>query len=70
MALSLRCKRLLRLSIPSRHFLRSCSTTLPEKKGLVLGVYSDDECGGLELTPAAQKYNQISQGKLLEQLKL
>ncbi|RZC40294.1 Peptidase M17 N domain containing protein [Asbolus verrucosus] len=36
----------------------------------VLGVYGDDECEGLELTPAAEKFNQISQGKLSDQLKL
>ncbi|XP_044257997.1 cytosol aminopeptidase-like isoform X3 [Tribolium madens] len=70
MALSLTCKKLLRLSVTSRYFFRSCSSTCPEKKGLILGVYCDDECEGLELTPATEKYNQKCQGRLLEQIKL
>ncbi|KAJ3628111.1 hypothetical protein MTP99_015437 [Tenebrio molitor] len=70
MALSLTCKTLLRLSASRRYFFRPCSSVCPEKKGLVLGVYSDDDCEGLELTPAAEKYNQISKGKLVEHIEL
>ncbi|XP_028133921.2 cytosol aminopeptidase isoform X2 [Diabrotica virgifera virgifera] len=50
-------------------FVRFSSTAGVSKKGLVLGVRtsSTDE---VILTPAATKYNEITQGKLLQQFKL
>ncbi|KAJ8957594.1 hypothetical protein NQ314_006520 [Rhamnusium bicolor] len=42
----------------------------PRKGGDLFWVSTNEENNGVELTPSAEKYNQISQGKLLEQIKL
>ncbi|XP_018562536.1 cytosol aminopeptidase isoform X2 [Anoplophora glabripennis] len=70
MALSLKCNKFLRLSYLIRNLSRYSSNTTCERKGLVLGVYSNEQNDGIELTPSAEKFNKKTQGRLLEQLKL
>lgn len=44
-----------------------------QQKGLVLGIYESekkDENEKINLTPAAIKYNEICDGKLLKQIQL
>ncbi|KAL3273843.1 hypothetical protein HHI36_015269 [Cryptolaemus montrouzieri] len=50
---------------------RLFSSQKTDKKGIVLGVYSEksDEENKITLTPSAQKFNDLSQGKLLKNLK-
>lgn len=40
------------------------------KKGLVLGVYSSEGKDEVKFTPYAQKYNESTAGKLLEQINI
>lgn len=40
------------------------------QKGLVLGVYKEEDKISVSLTPSAAKYNEITQGKLLDSLRL
>lgn len=40
------------------------------QKGLVLGVYKEEGKNEVGLTPSAAKYNEITQGKLLDSVKL
>nr|CAI5817959.1 unnamed protein product [Callosobruchus analis] len=69
MALALKACERIRL-YPSLLNLRYSSQIASNRKGLVLGVYTNKNEDGVELTPAAECYNKITQGKLLEQIKL
>ncbi|ETN58666.1 hypothetical protein AND_009721 [Anopheles darlingi] len=50
----------------SRRFYGSMSS----KQGLVLGVYSTEDKDEVKFTPYAQKYNESTAGKLLEQINM
>ncbi|XP_023029462.1 cytosol aminopeptidase isoform X2 [Leptinotarsa decemlineata] len=69
MAFSLNCTKYLRLCLTLKHF-RQFSTSESAKKGLVLGVHTSNDDKGIELTPTSEIYNKISNGKLLDQIKL
>ncbi|XP_055636608.1 cytosol aminopeptidase-like isoform X2 [Toxorhynchites rutilus septentrionalis] len=45
-------------------------SSMSDKRGLVLGVYSTDGQDDVRLTKFAQKYNESTSGKLLEQIKI
>lgn len=40
------------------------------QKGLVLGCYKEEGKSQVSFTPSAAKYNELTQGKLLESVKL
>ncbi|KDR15936.1 hypothetical protein L798_09863 [Zootermopsis nevadensis] len=50
--------------------MSTASDYLKEKTGLVLGVYTADNAEYLKLTPTAQKFNEKSNGILLDNIKL
>lgn len=52
-----------------RYVSTGVSWSLIFQKGVVLGVYRSDG-KNIELTPAAEAYNKVSNGKLLENIKL
>ncbi|XP_050069645.1 cytosol aminopeptidase-like isoform X1 [Anopheles maculipalpis] len=60
---------LVRSSICSLRFSRSYAS-MSKKQGLVLGVYSSDGKDEVKFTPYAQKYNESTAGKLLEQINI
>ncbi|KAK5650428.1 hypothetical protein RI129_001457 [Pyrocoelia pectoralis] len=66
MAGFLKCARFFRLSsfnITQTRF--NCT-----RKGLVIGVYSEKDKQGFQLSPNAAKYDQHVEGKICESLKL
>ncbi|XP_057663773.1 cytosol aminopeptidase-like isoform X2 [Diorhabda carinulata] len=69
MALCSRRMKYIRLCSHINNFIKFSSTLGTAKKGLVLGAYSNEN-NGVSLTPVAAKYNELSGGKLLEQIKL
>ncbi|CAG9822474.1 unnamed protein product [Phaedon cochleariae] len=64
----LNSSRFLRLSLTAKVFTRFSSSN--PRNGLVLGVYTDADNNGVQMTPCAQKYNECSNGKLMEQIRL
>uniref|UniRef100_A0AAG5CSU4 Cytosol aminopeptidase n=1 Tax=Anopheles atroparvus TaxID=41427 RepID=A0AAG5CSU4_ANOAO len=50
--------------------LRRCYGSMSSKQGLVLGVYSSEGKDDVKFTPYAQKYNESTAGKLLEQINI
>ncbi|KAK9758911.1 hypothetical protein QE152_g653 [Popillia japonica] len=70
MAVILRTGSLFRLSKVVPVFGLRCASSLKVKKGLVVGVYSEEDKGTVDLTRSAETYNKISNGKLLEHIKL
>ncbi|XP_008546913.1 cytosol aminopeptidase isoform X2 [Microplitis demolitor] len=54
------------VALPQRYF----SSCLKMKRGLVLGVYEGDNSNDVILTPAAAKYNERVNGKLLTNINL
>ncbi|CAH1958634.1 unnamed protein product [Acanthoscelides obtectus] len=70
MAFALKACGRIRLYSSLQNLIRFSSQTASNRKGLVLGVYTNKNEDGVELTLAAECYNKITRGKLLEQIKL
>ncbi|XP_058445653.1 cytosol aminopeptidase-like isoform X2 [Malaya genurostris] len=49
---------------------RRLFSSMSDKRGLVLGVYSSEDQEDVKFTQFAQKYNESTAGKLLEQIKI
>ncbi|XP_060523712.1 cytosol aminopeptidase-like isoform X2 [Cylas formicarius] len=70
MALVIKSYCIPRLYTLYRTFRKFSSTSSANRKGLVLGVYSAEDGKDIKLSERAEKFNQVSQGKLLESIHL